>query len=244
MNINQQDYHLFIITLSIFIILSNVIYFVTRSTKGIIRLSSVERTLITLPEDVKDVLVGILLGDAHIVKRSLTSNSRLVYAQTAELHKEYFNHVYNIFKLFCVKNYKPKIRFNIDKRTNKEYSVISFTTMQLPCFNEFREIFYLFNVKRVPYNIYELLTPRGLAFWIMDDGSRQGKGLHISVYAFSDEDVNRLMFTLQNKFNLKCSIHYNRDKKPHIYIFKESMNTLRLLVSPYFVKEMFYKLSL
>jgi hypothetical protein len=67
-----------------------------------------------------------------------------------------------------------------------------------------------------------LLTPRGLAFWIMDDGSKQGSGLHISVYGFSNTDVDKLMFTLQDKFNLKCSIHYNRDNKPRIYIFKES----------------------
>jgi len=46
-------------------------------------LSSVERASITIPNDIKDVLVGILLGDGHIVKRSLTGNSRLVYAQTA-----------------------------------------------------------------------------------------------------------------------------------------------------------------
>lgn len=47
----------------------------------------------------------------------------------------------------------------------------------------------------------------------MDDGSRHGKGLHISVYAFSNEDVNKLMFVLQDKFDLKCSIHYNKEKK-------------------------------
>ena len=52
------------------------------------------------------------------------------------------------------------------------------------------------------------------------------------------------MFTLQDKFNLKCSIHYNRDKKPRIYILKESMDSLRALTSPYFVKEMLYKLGL
>ena len=39
----------------------------------------------------------------------------------------------------------------------------------------------------------------------MDDGSKQGNGLHISVYAYSNENVDRLMFTLQDKFNLKCS---------------------------------------
>jgi hypothetical protein len=105
-------------------------------------------------------------------------------------------------------------------------------------------MFYVVNVKKVPSNIYELLTPRGLAFWIMDDGSRQDSGLHISVYAFTNEDVDKLMFTLQDKFNFRCSIHYNRDKKPRIYIFKESMDNLRNLVKPYFIKEMLYKLGL
>jgi hypothetical protein len=78
----------------------------------------------------------------------------------------------------------------------------------------------------------------------MDDGSRHGDGLHISVYAFSNEDLDKLMFVLQDKFKLKCSIHYNRDKKPRIYIFKESLNDLIYLVRPYFIKEMLYKLGL
>ena len=66
------------------------------------------------------------------------------------------------------------------------------------------------------------------------------------------------MFTLQDKFNLKCSIHYNRDNKPRIYIFKQSMDHLitlallasklayasRRLVKPYFINEMLHKLGL
>jgi hypothetical protein len=138
--------------------------FASRSTKGITRLSSSERVLITIPNNIKDILIGILLGDAHIVRRSSTYNSRLVYAQTALMHEEYFNYVYSFFKSFCVKNYIPQFRLFKDNRTNKIYSAISFTTMQLPCFNEFREMFYLLNIKRVPYNIYELLTSIGLAF--------------------------------------------------------------------------------
>jgi len=78
----------------------------------------------------------------------------------------------------------------------------------------------------------------------MDDGSLYGKGLHISTYNFSKEDVNRLMYVLINKFNLKCLIHYNKDNKPRIYIFKESMDQLRSLVSVYFIKEMLYKLGM
>ena len=189
-------------------------------------------------------MVGILLGDAHIVRRSSTSNSRLVYAQTAIAHKEYFDYVLSFFLPFCAKYYIPQSRIVIDNRTKKTYSAISFTTMQLPCFNVFREMFYELSIKRVPHNIYELLTPRGLAFWLMDDGSKHGNGMHIGVYAFTNTDVDKLMWTLQDKFNIKCSIHYNRDRKPRIYIFKESMNTLITLVKPFFIKEMLYKLGL
>lgn len=40
-----------------------------------------ERKAITIPDAIKDVLVGILLGDACIVKRSYTGYSRLVYTR-------------------------------------------------------------------------------------------------------------------------------------------------------------------
>lgn len=162
-------------------------------------------------------------------------------------HKEYFNLILGYFRTYCFKgnDYVPRSYTFTDKRTKAVYSSISLTTMQLPCFNMFREMFLLRNpnnVKRVPDNISELLTR--LAHWIMDDGSRQGKGLHISVYAFTPEDVDKLMLTLQDKFNLKCSIHYNRDNKPRIFIFMESMDHLRTLVKGYFIKEMLYKLGL
>jgi hypothetical protein len=117
-----------------------------------------------MPNDIKDVLIGVLLGDAHLAKRSSTSNVRLMYAQTAIAHKAYFEYVYSFFNSFCAKDYITKTKISRDKRTNKIYSSISFTTMQLPCFNVYRELFYPSNIKTVPNNIYELLTPKGLAF--------------------------------------------------------------------------------
>lgn len=216
---------------------------ISRSTRGIKRLTPKERENITLTPNLKDIIIGLLLGDGHISRRSDTGNSRLVYTQSLTVHLEYFNHVFSLFHpIFFVENYIIQRRKS--RRGSKEFYAVSFTTMQLPCFNFFKEIFYKNNLKIVPLNIYHLLTPIGLAFWIMDDGSKQGSGLHLSVYAFSNEDVDRLMFTLQDKFNLKCSIHYNRDNKPRIYIFKESMDTLRSLVRPYFINEMLYKLGL
>ncbi len=52
-----------------------------------------------------------------------TGNSRLVYAQTAIAHKEYFNYVYSFFIPFCVKDYIPQSRLIRDNRTIK-YIVI------------------------------------------------------------------------------------------------------------------------
>ena len=182
------------------------------------------------------------MGDAHIVKRSPTSNARLVYAQTA-LHKEYFEYVFNIFKEYCTKNYIEQSR-TIKGKDNKIYSATAFTTMQLPCLNEYRELFYQNNIKLIPDNIYNLLSPRSLAFWIMDDGSKHNQGLHISIYAFNNDDTDKLLYTLQDRYKLKCSLHFNRDNKPRIYIFKESMVTLREIVKPFFIEKMLYKLSL
>lgn len=88
----------------------------------------------------------------------------MIYAQTAVKHKEYFDYVFSFFLSFCVKDYIPQSKIVRDNRTKKIYSAISFTTMQLPCFNEFKETFYNLNVKKVPNNIYELLTARSLAF--------------------------------------------------------------------------------
>lgn len=156
---------------------TSLVLFSIRSTKGIKRLTPTERAGISIPDDVKEVLVGILLGDAHISKRSPTANSRLHYGQTTK-HKEYFEFVYDIFKSFCVKDYIPVSRTSLDKRSNVTYYSYHFVTMQLPCFNEYRELFYNFTsrpcsehgpkseeIKKViPVNIYNLLTPKGLAF--------------------------------------------------------------------------------
>ena len=92
----------------------------------------------------------------------------MVYAQTAIAHKKYFNYVYSFFIPFCAKDYIPQSRLIRDNRT-KKYIVLYLSQlcnfsvlMNLEkCFNEFREMFYLLNVKRVPCNIYELSTPFG-----------------------------------------------------------------------------------
>ena len=159
--------------------------------------------------------------------------------------RNYFKHVLNLFKPYLSETFKLKEKTFKDNRTNNTYKSVNFATLSLPCFNQYKSLFYKNNKKIVPINIQELLTPIGLAYWIMDDGSIQNKGLHLNTYAFNSEDVLKLKSTLENMFgnnSLKCSIHKHK-KGDRIYIFGESMDILRNNISVYMHEDMLYKLN-
>jgi hypothetical protein len=67
--------------------------------------------------------------------------------------------------------------------------------------------------ERVIKKLFTEMPHKG-AFWIMDDGSKQGKGLYLNTYSFSSESIDRLLNLLQTKFELKCSIHFKENKPP------------------------------
>ena len=74
--------------------------------------------------------------------------------------------------------------------------------------------------------MYELLTPRAIAFWIIDDGQYTKRGgVTLCTDNFTFYEVLNLIFILEMKFNLVCTIHTknysNRTKKYYrIYISK------------------------
>lgn len=186
-----------------------------------------------------------MLSDGHIARRSLTSNPRFVFSQSGKKEKRpYFLLIFDLFKIFCNKDYNYYIKTWIDKNTKEEYTSISFTTMQLPCFIEIHNTWYVNGKKRIPNKIMDILTSIGIAHWIMGDGSRHNLGLHLSVYAFTSDEIQLLINVLESKFGLKCSIHKlsSIGGKPRIYIWQESMIKLRLLVNDYIIPSMKYKL--
>ena len=73
-----------------------------------------------------------------------------------------------MFKFCCIYNSEYCIKTWIDKKKcSQEYSSISFTIIQLPCFTKVYSLYYLNNKKIVPTNIEELLTSDKLAYWFM-----------------------------------------------------------------------------
>lgn len=210
------------------------------------RLTKRERLAFEIPAFQNEALIGLLLGDGFLSKLGANSNARFGFVQSGKSEKnEYFSHVFNLFTVFCTKGLVPYFKTFTRKGSNVVYTSVGFVTMRLPCFNLYYELFYLNGMKIVPYNIFDLLTPVSLAYFIMDDGSLQGGGLHLNVYGFDTESVARLMAVLQDKFGLKCTIHKHKSHgmTPRIYILASSMDRLRTLVMPYMLPSMKYKLG-
>lgn len=211
------------------------------------RLSPADRSKLIIKNPLTEIIIGLLLGDGHIQKRTVIGNSRFMYGQSSlrAQHLNYFNHVLGLFNDYISKDFILKEKAFKNKITDKEYRSVNFATLSLPCFNYYRSIFYQENLKIVPLDIANLLTPRGLAYWIMDDGSLQNKGLHLNTYGFTAEDILKLKLTLENLFgenSLKCSIH-KHPKGGRIYIWEESMELLRNNISQYMLGDMLYKIS-
>jgi len=156
------------------------------------RLTKLEKQQFTIPENLKEILIGLLLGDLNIERPSLNWNARLRFVQGL-VHEDYIFHLYELFSSYCRSVPKTTSRLP-DKRTGKIYASIYFYSYALPCINEFFDLFYVNGEKIVPLNIGELLTPLGLAYLISDDGSFQKSHsmVILCTESFSFEEVTLL----------------------------------------------------
>lgn len=95
----------------------------------------------------------------------------------------------------------------------------------------------------LPKNIEKLLTPVGLAHWIMGDGYFDGDSVRICTDNFTKHQVLELIKVLQNKFGLKATIRKRSNPNTkvvwRISISKLSLEQLKNLIVPYLIPEMF-----
>jgi hypothetical protein len=114
----------------------------------------------------------MMIGDSCLQKRG----------QSTSLHVEqkdesFVIHIWNLFDSIGIVGAKASTRSRLNKRTGKTYSAYQFATFTLPFFTTLFNHWYHNvegkNVKVLPSNIAELLTPVALAFWLSSDGSYQ-----------------------------------------------------------------------
>ena len=85
------------------------------------------------------------------------------------MQKDYVFHLYALFKPLGIVLAEPMVRLSKNQSTKNIHTAYRFTTVTLPYFTELHSFWYKQidgkNVKIVPKNIEEFLTPTALAHW-------------------------------------------------------------------------------
>jgi len=209
------------------------------------RFSKQYRNLMIIAKDKLEIIHGILLSDGHLSNpyrltrgKVYNNNSYLVLKQSLS-HFEYLWFTFNELSHYC--SGYPVLK--ISKRNNRICYAVEFVTRTLPCFMELRNIYYTSEgIKKIPEDIYNIITPRALAHLIMGDGEARNFGLGLCTHSYTIPDVVRLMNALIIRYDFKCTIRFHNNQ-PTIYISQHSMKQLRLIVSPFICSSMLYKLG-
>lgn len=209
------------------------------SSVGSGRFTKQESNMIKLPPFQYSVVIGLILSDGWVNIGSTNKNARLGFEQS-EFNYEYLWYTFFILSHYCSSLPRYRTRSRWDKIINSY--VIS--SRALLCFTEIYNLFYINRVKRIPENIYNILTPIALAHMIMGDGlNDHGFGLILCTDSFPLQDVVRLINVLIIRYNLECNLRQHYKEFYRIYIKTKSMPLLRSIVSPYMHKTMLYKIT-
>ena len=95
------------------------------------RLTKKQQEAFSLPSELKEIFVGLLLGD--LLGRFRYGKARFVFKQGL-VHEAYLLHLYELFKDYCPQTTKTQISLP-HKKTGNIYKTILFYTYSLPCFS-------------------------------------------------------------------------------------------------------------
>lgn len=192
-----------------------------------------------LSETHQEILVGLLLGDGCLETQNGGRTYRLKIEQSAR-HEPYVRHIHELFSEWVLT--PPRRR--LSRASNGTMTINwTFQTVSHEAFQQYGLHFYGGGPKKVPELIADWLTPRGFAYWFMDDGSvksAQSKGVVLNTQAYQPSDVERLINVLRSRFGLQAKIREQSDG-PQIYVAGRSHERLIEVIGPFLLEEMRYK---
>lgn len=190
-----------------------------------------------------EIIFGSLLGDGHLERRKGGAGSRLSLFQESS-HVEYILYLHQILADWGYCNpQSPQIKKRLGTK-GKIIKVVRFHTWTYTSWNWIHDLWYIDDIKHIPQNVGDFLTPIALAIWIMDNGGRVSSGLKLATNGFNFQECQLLTNVLYSNFKLKASVISAGVADQYcIYIWKESMEDLRRIVSPFIIKEMTYKIN-
>ena len=211
------------------------------------KLKEYKDSLIELTIEQKEAIIGLMLGDASLQSQNKGKTYRIKF-EWGDKNKAYVLHVFNLFDEWLLSQPHKKERLSPKGNLIVNWG---FQTFSHKAFNYLAELFLLDKggKKGISENlVLDHLTPRGLAYWFMDDGGKldynknsKNRSVVLNTHSFTDLEVENLCDQLSNKFELLCEVRSNKNKK--IIVIKDtSYSKFYQLINPYLLEEMKYKL--
>ena len=193
-----------------------------------------------LTSDQRELLIGLLLGDAHLE----TANSGRTYRLKIEHSKSqerYVNWIYSQLKEW-VRTAPQKKEKHLNGKVSEN---VWFQTYSHPAFKFYAQQFYQENRKKVPKLISRWLTPKAMGVWFMDDGSYKSKehrALILNTQGFARSDILLLQNALERIHSVKTQIRKQKDGM-QILIVEPNASRFASIIRPYLREELTYKLG-
>ena len=199
-----------------------------------------------IPEEVKQIILGGLLGDSYITKNREHQNRGFSFSHSIK-QEDYFN-----FKKKLLGN-----MFNQHKNHIGGFSktvILRGNSIHCSSISEFITNNCLENErKKVTKKWTDKMNPLAIAIWYMDDGScnfpntqRPRAVFHCNAYDIEEVKIlseKLLEFGVENKINYYKNNNGTGKKYPQINLSSDGTEKLFDLIFPYVPKSMKYKLN-
>lgn len=196
-----------------------------------------------IPYELKEIILGCLLGDSSLNSNSDTGNYRTVNFGHSIKQKDYFEYKKQLFGSYFIQEKDAVSGYGSTILRGKLVTNLNLLSIA-------NDICSIGGKKTVTKEWADALTPISLAFWYMDDGSisnRENPNLRCRIQfntqSFSIEEINILIEALRRKYNVNATIGGKDIYKGNIIII-DADNTEKLcsLIAPYVCQSMKYKL--
>jgi hypothetical protein len=198
-----------------------------------------QKASLTMTDRQKQILIGMLLGDAHLERQqgALTARLKIEHSLAQEA---YVYWKYHEWREWVRTAPKARVRRN---RLGTSSTNIGFTTLSHVELERFRLAFYRDRRKVIPGDLQ--LSPLSMAVWFMDDGSRkssQCRGLYLNTQSFTPAEVELLQAVMRRDVGVDTTVRKQRDGL-QIYVPAPSASTLTAFIIREMLPSMSYKLS-
>jgi hypothetical protein len=195
----------------------------------------------TVSKKQKEILIGLVLGDAYLQKTG-KRNARLRLEHSTK-QKDYIFWKWDSLANLMQDRPKKLERFNpVFKKKHAYYRCQSYAS---PVFGKLRRWFYDEKGKKIPENFKTIFKAAlSLAIWYMDDGYYYDRDQSVYIYIprFAPASLELLLNALAQNFGLKPKVKIK--KKRHFCLYFNVAETKKLLqiIKDHIIPSMQYKI--